>query len=132
MNTNDKRGSSRRDIARIVQMATGLGQGLKCSLKDISSTGARIEITDASSAPQEFLIKLNDGLLRWCRVMWRSEKEIGITFIEAPRSLGTKKEKVQHAPPAELIPQSSNSAADETPQEHSTGAAARDQKRTLE
>jgi PilZ domain len=84
---NEKRQVLRRDITLAVRMATGLGPPLKCNLKDISETGARIEVHDPGSSPQEFLVILNGDLKRWCRVMWRSKNEIGIKFIKPPKCL---------------------------------------------
>jgi hypothetical protein len=71
-------------------MATGLGPPLKCGMKDVSEAGARIVVFDPRASPQEFLLLLNAGLSRWCRVTWRSDKEIGIEFIPPPQSLTTK------------------------------------------
>lgn len=86
----DKRGKPRREIARTVHMGTGLGPSLECELKDISQTGARLRFNDPNCAPQEFLVRLSDGVLRWCQVMWRSKTEIGIKFIETPKSFVMK------------------------------------------
>jgi hypothetical protein len=49
--------------------------------KDVSELGARIAVGDPASAPQEFLILLSHKLSRWCRVSWRSDREIGIEFV---------------------------------------------------
>lgn len=87
----EKRQSQRREILHTVFMATGLGPPLKCQMRDISETGARLRFGDPRAAPQEFLIVLRTGLTRWCRVMWRSSTEIGIMFIEPPPSLNPKK-----------------------------------------
>jgi hypothetical protein len=111
MNEDDKRGSSRREITRSVRMATGLGPGLECGLKDISNTGARIEVDDANSVPQEFLIKLNKDLLRWCQVMWRSEKEVGLRFIGTPRSVGVKGANAPQVASAQVVSQPTNGVA---------------------
>jgi hypothetical protein len=86
----EKRQNVRRKIAHDVFMETGLGPPLKCSMLDVSEFGARIKAEVPSAAPQEFLIHLHDGLTRWCRVMWRSDTEIGIKFIQPPQSLKAK------------------------------------------
>lgn len=87
---NDKRGSPRREVSRIVQMGTGLGPSLECELKDLSETGARLKFHDPKCAPQEFLIRLESGLLKWCQVIWRSKAEIGVKFIKTPKSFEIK------------------------------------------
>ena len=87
---NDKRGSPRKNVSRIVQMGTGLGPSVECELKDLSQTGARLKFSDPKCAPQEFLIRLESGVLRWCQVIWRSNAEIGVKFIKTPKSFGTE------------------------------------------
>jgi hypothetical protein len=101
-------------------MGTGLGPSLECELKDISQTGGRLGFNDPKCAPQEFLIRLNDGVVRWCQVMWRSKTEIGIRFIKTPKSFETKA-KAQDVPTAELNTQSEKRAENSTEKAHSEG-----------
>jgi hypothetical protein len=91
MNDENRRQHGRRAITRTVHMTTGLGPPLKCAMKDVSESGARIVVSDSKASPQEFLLLLNAGLSRWCRVTWRSDNEIGIQFIPPPHSFKTKK-----------------------------------------
>lgn len=91
MDNTDKRQSPRRSLERTVHIATGVSPPLKCQLRDISNSGARLRVGDPRSAPQEFLIMLTGGLKRWCRVMWRSDTEVGIMFIDPPPSLKSRK-----------------------------------------
>jgi PilZ domain len=121
---NNKRTSPRREITRTVHMGTGLGPSLECELKDISATGARLRFNDPECAPQEFLIRLNGGLLRWCQVIWRSETEIGIRFIKIPKSFRARA-KTQDAPLAELATQSENNGTDSADEGHSEGPSSR-------
>lgn len=117
----DKRASPRKPITRTVHMGTGLGPSLECELKDISQTGGRLGFSEPNCAPQEFLIRLNDGVVRWCQVMWRSKTEVGIRFIKTPKSFATKA-MAPNVRPAELNTQSGKSAEDTTDKEHSEGA----------
>ena len=118
---DEKRGKPRKGIARTVHMGTGLGPSLECELKDISQTGARLGFKDPNCAPQEFLVRLNDGVLRWCQVMWRSRADIGVKFIKTPKSFLTKA-KTQDAPNTKSITQSDKGAEQSTDKEHSQGA----------
>lgn len=68
-------------------------------------------------------MRLNNGVLRWCRVIWRSNTEIGIRFIKTPESFAAKA-KTQEAPPAELVTQSENNATNSADKEHSEGPSA--------
>ncbi len=83
----EKRARPRRPITMNVHMATGLGPPLSCAMKDVSELGARIVVDEPALAPQEFLILLSHKLTRWCRVSWRSEREIGIEFVGEPKSV---------------------------------------------
>lgn len=87
MDVTEKRQNPRRGIEHTVFMATGVGTPQRCEMRDVSESGARLRVNDGRTAPQEFLVVLGMGLNRWCRVMWRSEAEIGIKFIEPPASL---------------------------------------------
>lgn len=85
-------------------MATGLSPPLKCQMLDVSEFGARIRVGDPKAAPQEFLILLDKGLARWCQVVWRSDIEIGIKFVEPPetvKSMRKAEEKIEEEKSAE-------------------------------
>lgn len=93
MENTEKRQRDRRPITHSVFMATGVCPPVKCQMLDVSEFGARIRVGDPRLAPQEFLILLDKGLMRWCRVIWRSDTEIGIKFVEPPESLKTSEAK---------------------------------------
>lgn len=95
MDKSDKRGAQRLPIDHTVFMATGAGVPLKCRMTDISLTGARITLSDPKMAPQEFLILFDNGLTRWCQVIWRSKSEIGTKFVSPPKSLKKRPAKVE-------------------------------------
>jgi len=53
-----------------------------CVLTDISESGGRIDIDDSKPVPDRFtlLLALNGSAKRKCRVVWRKERQIGVTF----------------------------------------------------
>jgi hypothetical protein len=57
---------------------------MACSIADVSETGAKLLVKDPASLPDEFLLRLNPDLRKWCRVVWRGDGQIGIEFIAAP------------------------------------------------
>jgi hypothetical protein len=59
---------------------------LPCTLVDISDTGARLVIDDARVVPNRFTIAMTEQGVprRHCRLVWRGENEIGVSF-EAER-----------------------------------------------
>ena len=90
MEETEKRQTARRPITHTIFVATGLGPPLKCLMLDVSEYGARLRMGNPRMAPQEFLVLLDKGLTRWCQVMWRSDTEVGIKFVEPPQSLKAK------------------------------------------
>ena len=52
-----------------------------CVIRDTSSTGAALEFSDLIRIPDEFtLIMPEDRLKLSCRVVWRSQYRVGVTF----------------------------------------------------
>ena len=54
------------------------------SLVDVSRTGARLQVENSETLPDQFMIALNPDLHRWCQVVWRKEKEVGVVYKTAP------------------------------------------------
>lgn len=58
------------------------GGAIDCAIKNWSATGAALEVASPVGIPACFTLHLPaDGLQRSCRVMWRKEKRIGVTFV---------------------------------------------------
>ena len=57
---------------------------LSCTLLDVSEGGARIEVASPHRLPEEFsLILAEDAAnVRRCRIIWRADNEIGISYLE--------------------------------------------------
>jgi hypothetical protein len=57
---------------------------LNCTLVDISEGGARIEVASPHRLPEEFSLVLTEdaGNVRRCRIIWRADNEIGISYLE--------------------------------------------------
>ena len=53
-----------------------------CALSDISDTGARIDVEDSKTVPDNFLLLLsgNGKAKRKCSVVWRKPRQIGVKF----------------------------------------------------
>jgi len=53
----------------------------ECSIKDLSTGGARLQFGDATGIPQNFeLLILTDGVRKPCTVRWRRGNQIGVSF----------------------------------------------------
>lgn len=53
-------------------------------MRDISRTGARLACSTTDKIPDEFRLQLSpDGVVaRQCRVVWKSDTEIGVKFVQ--------------------------------------------------
>jgi hypothetical protein len=68
-------------VSKPAQIEYG-GDKTPCTVRDLSATGAAIELADPSATtPSAFtLILPEDGLRLPCRVVWRRTFKIGVTF----------------------------------------------------
>lgn len=55
------------------------GGSIDCTVRNISDTGAALDVTSPLGIPAEFTL-VTDGKHLPCRVVWRKEKRIGVTF----------------------------------------------------
>jgi PilZ domain len=56
---------------------------IACTVRNVSQTGAAVEAITPLFIPDRFILVIaSDGLDRSCRVVWRKEKRLGVTFAE--------------------------------------------------
>ena len=79
---NDKRKVRRRPIRYSAWMALDNDKLHGCVLSDISESGARLDVEDADTLPDHFMLLLSgNGLARRnCRVIWRAPGQVGVAF----------------------------------------------------
>lgn len=57
------------------------GGAIDCTLRNVSETGAALDVVSPVGIPNLFnLILPADSSHRHCRVVWRTEKRIGVRF----------------------------------------------------
>jgi hypothetical protein len=79
----DKRGSPRKRtlLSGVITMEKG-NISFRCGIKDISSRGARIIITEGQRLPSEiYLINLRDGTAHRAEVKWIREATAGLHIL---------------------------------------------------
>ncbi len=78
----DKRKLRRRPIRYTASVAFGPGDMHTCVVSDISEAGARIDMEQAESAPEQFVLFLshNGAARRLCKVVWRKPRQVGVKF----------------------------------------------------
>lgn len=59
------------------------GGSIDCTVRNISDTGAALDVTSPLGIPAQFTLMTTDGNQFPCRVVWRKEKRIGVTFDKA-------------------------------------------------
>lgn len=85
---NDKRRSVRRPVECTAWIARPDKPLEACALADISDKGARLDVIDVNTIPDEFMLFLSPrgNPRRRCRVAWRTNGQIGVRFEAAPAS----------------------------------------------
>ena len=69
-----------------------------CTVKDLSDTGARLQVSSPSHIPNEFelIIELN-GLEAPCVLAWRNGREAGVKFASKPNHVRPRRTQVVDA-----------------------------------
>lgn len=78
--TAGNRKAARRTVMKSGRIRFGKASEI-CTVRDISATGASIEIADAMSVPNSFTLVLEmESAARNCAVVWRKERRLGVRF----------------------------------------------------
>jgi hypothetical protein len=80
----EKRASTRQSISYPGRIYAGDQSPMReCTLHDVSEHGAQVVLTEPSELPEQFILILGyDGTVRRrCRVAWRSDKAVGVEFL---------------------------------------------------
>jgi hypothetical protein len=77
----EKRKSRRKPMRYKVWLQAGQDQ-LSCTMSDVSSTGARLDVDVVDDVPERFVLLLSQSgqPRRLCRVVWRSTNQVGVHF----------------------------------------------------
>ena len=77
----EHRVAPRRRVLKAGSISVGGGGAIDCTVRNISETGAALEVVTPLYIPDRFkLIIQSDGLNRLCHIVWRKERRIGIAF----------------------------------------------------
>ena len=81
---NVPRIASRRRVLKAGSIEFG-GEEFECTIRNVSETGAALEVMTPLYIPDRFtLVVQSEQSKRACRVIWRKQKRIGVTFDEMP------------------------------------------------
>ena len=77
---NEHRIAPRRRMFKAGTIEFG-GGGMECTVKNLSDTGAALEILSPLYVPDRFTLFVpSDQFRRRCHVVWRKERRVGIAF----------------------------------------------------
>jgi len=58
------------------------GYGLACTVRNLSSCGAAIDLAERARLPQSFTLLIErDRFIRRCRPVWSNERRVGIALL---------------------------------------------------
>ncbi len=76
----DKRVSARNRVLKVGTIEFE-GGSINCMVRNLSNTGAALDLADPDSVPEHFtLVMLADGLRLPGQIVWRKGKRIGVTL----------------------------------------------------
>jgi PilZ domain len=80
--TGEKRDQPRLRVMKAATIAfDGPGSGIRCTVRNISATGAALHVESQIDIPAWFnLVIAAEKFSKSCRVLWRKEKYIGVVF----------------------------------------------------
>jgi hypothetical protein len=82
----DQRSKHRKSTFKFGIIACGANRRILSVVKNISATGALIEVDSALEIPDEFTLAIeSESAARVCPVVWKKAKEIAVNFNGAPR-----------------------------------------------
>jgi hypothetical protein len=77
---NEHRVAPRRRILKAGTISFG-GGAIDCTVRNISETGAALEVVTPMYIPDRFtLLVQSDQLKRPCHIVWRKERRMGVAF----------------------------------------------------
>jgi hypothetical protein len=77
----ERRKTTRHRVLKAGTIAFNRAGVISCRIRNISDTGALLEVESPLGIPDQFTLLIeHDHLQRPCHVSWRKEKRIGIRF----------------------------------------------------
>ena len=76
----EKRAAQRYKVLKGATIAFD-GNGVACTVRNLSSNGAALDVPSDVSLPPSFMLLIEaDQFIRRCRPVWSSERRIGVAF----------------------------------------------------
>ncbi len=76
----EKRATPRHRVLKRGTLAFG-GGGIDCTVRNLSASGARVDIASPLGLPQNFTLVIEaDQFIRRCRPVWNTDRQLGVVF----------------------------------------------------
>jgi hypothetical protein len=76
----EKRAAPRHRVLKRGTLAFG-GGGIDCTVRNLSASGARVDIASPLGLPQNFMLVIEaDQFIRRCRPVWNTDRQLGVAF----------------------------------------------------
>ena len=77
----ERRTCPRQRVFKRGIIAIGGGGGFDCTVRNLSASGARIDVSDPVKLPEQFMLVIEtDKMMRRCRPVWSDAERIGVAF----------------------------------------------------
>lgn len=78
---NEKRATPRYRVLKRGTIAFGGGGGIDCLVRNLSVSGARVDLPDAMNVPSTFVLVIEaDQFMRRCHSVWSESGRLGVAF----------------------------------------------------
>jgi hypothetical protein len=78
---NDRRIIDRKKVLKVGQIQLNKLSSISCAVRNLSDTGACLEIPSPLGIPDEFTLVIeSEALRRRCCVAWRRANRLGVAF----------------------------------------------------
>jgi hypothetical protein len=79
-NTIEKRTARRFKVLKGATIAFD-GNGVACTVRNLSSSGAAVDLANAVSLPPSFMLVIEaDQFIRRCHPVWSNDRRVGVAF----------------------------------------------------
>ena len=76
------RSATRRKVLKAGSIVLAKGGVIGCAIRNLSTTGASVEVTPPMGIPDEFSLMIEmEHRKRPCKIVWRKDNRIGVAFV---------------------------------------------------
>jgi hypothetical protein len=76
-----ERKEPRKRVLKTGTIILGADAKIPCTVRNLSETGARLELQGTFAIPPTFLLIISGQSPRQCKLLWRTDARIGVLFL---------------------------------------------------